>query len=157
MRRSYNCQLEVYTLCFITSLSPILTPDGKRFIDVLMGRAQGKPPLVEYLVDEVLRKPITTDLLGRQWVDDNAGDRATRAAALDNFIEFWQRLGYDFVRYEEAMPFARRNCWQRTRRQDRRSSAPGPTSTRRSSPPGRTSRLTPGPKRVTSTSSPTST
>lgn len=85
------------------------TPDGKRFVDVLMGRAAGAPPLVEYLVDDVLRKPITTELLGRPWVDESTADRATRAAALDNFVDFWYRLGYDFVRYEQAMPFARRN------------------------------------------------
>jgi uroporphyrinogen decarboxylase len=82
-------------------------PDGKRFIDVLMGRARGTPPLVEYLVDDVLRKPITTDLLGRPWVEGVPADRAARTAWLDNFIAFWYRLGYDFVRYEEAMPFTR--------------------------------------------------
>ncbi len=82
-------------------------PDARRFIDTLMGRSKGKPPLVEYLVDDVLRKPITTDLLGRPWVE-NGGDRAQRAAYLDNFIAFWQQLGYDFVRYEEAMAFPRR-------------------------------------------------
>lgn len=82
-------------------------PDARRFIDVLMGRARGKPPLVEYLVDDVLRKPITTQLLGRQWVE-NGQDRAARAAALDNFVAFWHRLGYDFVRYETSLPFSRR-------------------------------------------------
>jgi uroporphyrinogen decarboxylase len=81
-------------------------PDARRFIDVLMGRATGTAPLVEYLVDDVLRKPITEQLLGRRWVEAG-GDRQARAAQMDNFIEFWYRLGYDFVRYEESMRFAK--------------------------------------------------
>ena len=81
-------------------------PDGKRFVDVLMGRTGGKPPLVEYLVDDVLRKPIMTELLGRTWAADGT-ERAAHMAYLDNFIEFWYRLGYDFVRFEEGMAFPR--------------------------------------------------
>jgi uroporphyrinogen decarboxylase len=33
------------------------------------------------------------------------GDRNSQKAYLDNFIEFWYRMGYDFVRFEEALPF----------------------------------------------------
>jgi uroporphyrinogen decarboxylase len=85
---------------------PVLNPqpDGKRFIDTLMGRSLRKPPLVEYIVDDVLMRPILTDLLGRQWVGESA-DRGTQIAWLDNFIAFWLGLGYDFVRYERALPF----------------------------------------------------
>jgi uroporphyrinogen decarboxylase len=82
-------------------------PDGARFVDLLMGRARGKAPLVEYLVDDVLRKPIMVDLLGRQWVDD-AADHKSKAAYLDNFVEFWYRLGYDFVRYEDEIGFTKK-------------------------------------------------
>jgi uroporphyrinogen decarboxylase len=82
-------------------------PDARRFIDTIMGRVQPeRPPLVEYLVDDALRKPITTELLGRQWVEPVPGDRASMEAYLDNFIAFWHGLGYDFVRYEESLPFA---------------------------------------------------
>ncbi len=82
-------------------------PDAQRFIDVLMGRTQVvRPPLVEYLVDEVVMCPIMTDLLGRSWVQPN-GDRESQKAYLDNFIEFWYRLGYDFVRFEQALGFAK--------------------------------------------------
>lgn len=85
---------------------PVLQPkpDGKRFIDTLMGRSQGKPPLVEYIVDDVLMRPILTDLLGRQWVAEST-DRDSQIAWLDNFVAFWLGLGYDFVRYERALPF----------------------------------------------------
>jgi len=79
-------------------------PDGARFIRVLLGQEQAtRPPLVEYLVDVVLRKPITTDLLGRTWVDPVAGDKRSLAAYWDNFIAFWHQMGYDFVRYEEGL------------------------------------------------------
>jgi uroporphyrinogen decarboxylase len=82
-------------------------PDAARFIDVVMGRRRTeRPPLVEYLVDEAVRKPIMTGLLGRDWVDPSPGDRAGLEAYLDGFIAFWHGLGYDFVRYEESLPFA---------------------------------------------------
>jgi uroporphyrinogen decarboxylase len=77
-------------------------PDINRFVDVLMGRSGMRgAPLVEYLVDDVVMKPILTGLLGRQWVDDGP-DRAQQAAYLDNVIFFWQHMGYDFVRFERG-------------------------------------------------------
>lgn len=85
-------------------------PDAKRFIDVVMGRARAeRPPMVEYLIDDALREPITTQLLGRAWVDPIPGRRETIEAYLDNFIAFWRALGYDFVRYEESLPFVEQN------------------------------------------------
>jgi uroporphyrinogen decarboxylase len=80
-------------------------PDVKHFIDFLMGRTRdGRVPLVEYIVDDVLMRPIVRDLLGRSWVPEQA-DRGSQTAFLDNFIAFWQSLGYDFVRYERSLPF----------------------------------------------------
>ncbi|MDD8025716.1 MAG: uroporphyrinogen decarboxylase family protein [Acidobacteriota bacterium] len=81
-------------------------PDAARFIDVLMGRVPaGRPPLVEYLIDAAVQKPIVTGLLGRTWADFGP-DRASQAAYLDNQIELWRRLGYDFVRFETGFGFA---------------------------------------------------
>jgi len=80
-------------------------PDGKRFIDLLMGRVRGaQTPLVEYLVDEAVMRPIVTELLGREWVQAGA-DRTSQSAYLDNFIAFWHRMGYDFVRFERGLGF----------------------------------------------------
>jgi uroporphyrinogen decarboxylase len=79
-------------------------PDAEWFIDQLMGRAEGKPRLIEYLVDETVMKPIVTELLGRTWVVEGA-DRESQKAALDNFIAFWHHMGYDFVRFERNMGF----------------------------------------------------
>jgi len=79
-------------------------PDAGRFIDVLMGRIQGgHVPLVEYLVDEVIMRPIVTELLGREWIAGS--DRASQRAYYDNFIAFWHRMGYDFVRFEQSLSF----------------------------------------------------
>jgi uroporphyrinogen decarboxylase len=60
-------------------------------------------PLVEYLVDDVVRRPIVTDLMGRAWVA--GGDRTAQSAYLDNFIAFWYHMGYDFVRFEQGLGF----------------------------------------------------
>jgi uroporphyrinogen decarboxylase len=80
-------------------------PDAKRFISVLMGETRtAAPPLVEYLVDDVVMKPVVTDVLGRAWVAEGP-DRESQRAYLDNFIEFWHRLGYDCVRFERGLPF----------------------------------------------------
>ncbi len=80
-------------------------PDARRFIDFLMGRIRGgRTPLVEYLIDPAVMKPILIGLLGRAWVEYGP-DRASQKAYLDNFIAFWMRLGYDFVRFEQGLPF----------------------------------------------------
>jgi len=82
-------------------------PDAKAFVDVLMGRHVGPVPLVEYLVDEVVMRPIVGGLMGREWVVPR--DRDSLCAYLDNFIAFWYRMGYDFVRYEQSLGFAVRH------------------------------------------------
>jgi len=72
-----------------------------------MGRAKTvMPPLVEYIVDDVVMKPIVADLLGRRWVEEGP-DRDSQKAYLDNFIEFWYRLGYDIVRFERDLGFTK--------------------------------------------------
>lgn len=82
-------------------------PDGKEFIEIIMGHKRAKRvPMVEYLVDDVVMKPIVTELLGRQWVALGQ-DRDSQRGYLNNFIEFWYRMGYDFVRFEEALPLDR--------------------------------------------------
>lgn len=79
-------------------------PDAKEFIDILLGKKKGRVPLVEYLVNDPVRKLIMTDILLKPWVD-YLPDRDSQKAYLDNFIEFWYRLGYDVVRFEHGLPF----------------------------------------------------
>jgi len=86
-------------------------PDARKFIDILIGRAKNaKPPLVEYIVDDIVMKPIVTDLLEHDWAEESA-DRESQRAYLDNFIEFWYRMGYDFVRLERGLGFAERQLF----------------------------------------------
>jgi len=81
-------------------------PDADRFIRCLLGQERcEKPPMVEYLVDPAVMRPIVTELLGRKWVTPQPGDRESQTAYWDNFIEFWYRMGYDFVRMELSLPF----------------------------------------------------
>lgn len=81
-------------------------PDAQRFTDVVLGRRRDTvPPLVEYIIDDVVMAPIVRDLLRREWVVPTA-DRATLRSWADSFIEFWYRLGYDFVRLEIGLSFS---------------------------------------------------
>ncbi len=80
-------------------------PDVEKFLAVLAGKAQAfPPPLVEYIVDEFVMAPILEDVLGRPWSGGGPG-RESQRRHLDNFIEFWLRMGYDFVRFEQGLPF----------------------------------------------------
>lgn len=79
-------------------------PDSKKFIDILLGNEDGsKPRLVEYLVDQTLMQPILENMVGRKWVPPSGPE--AWGPYFDNFIEFWYRMGYDFVRFESALPF----------------------------------------------------
>ena len=81
-------------------------PNCERFVRVLLGKEHSdRPPLVEYIVDPVVWKPILTGMMGREWVQPGA-DRESQAAFYDNFIAFWQHMGYDFVRLEIALAFS---------------------------------------------------
>jgi uroporphyrinogen decarboxylase len=83
-------------------------PDAAGFLDILMGRRPpgGRVPLVEYLVDEAVLRPVVEDILGKRWAPPDAGDREALAAHLDNVIAFWHGLGYDCVRFELGLPFS---------------------------------------------------
>jgi len=80
-------------------------PDANRFINLLLGRDRTeRPPLVEYIVDEAVMRPVVEGLLGRPWAA-RGNDRASQEACLDNVIAFWHGLGYDAVRFEAGLPF----------------------------------------------------
>lgn len=92
-------------------------PDFERFLAALDGRVvPDRPPLVEYLVDDSLMRPILEKLMGRPWVErgelaDQTGgqmDFSHEAAErtrqwLDNLIAFWLGMGYDFIRVEASL------------------------------------------------------
>jgi uroporphyrinogen decarboxylase len=80
-------------------------PDAKEWIDILLGNIpQKRTPLIEYVIDDVVWKPIVTDLLQRRWVDSGS-DTQSKNAYLENFVQVWHRLGYDCVKYENDAGF----------------------------------------------------
>jgi len=83
-------------------------PDAAAFIDTILGkRTPDRAPMVEYIIDPYVMKPIVTGMLGREWVDADPADPEAYVRALDNIIDFWYRMGYDFVRLEIGFPFQR--------------------------------------------------
>jgi uroporphyrinogen decarboxylase len=84
------------------------TPDAREMIDILAGKSSAKRvPLIEYIVDDVIVRPVVTDLLGRQWAAWG-DERTSQARYLDNMIAFWTHMGYDVVRFEIGLPFRER-------------------------------------------------
>jgi uroporphyrinogen decarboxylase len=96
-------------MCLLPLAAP--KPNASEFINTLAGKVRThRVPLVEYNIDESVMKPIVTDLLGRRWGPFPVG-REGRNAWLDMMVEFWYRMGYDFVRYEDSLPLPdRRNA-----------------------------------------------
>ena len=80
-------------------------PDSARFVRAMLGEEiPERAPLVEYIVDPVVMKPILTELCGRDWVQPGA-DRESHQEYWDNYIAFWHHMGYDFVRLEIGLGF----------------------------------------------------
>ncbi len=81
-------------------------PNRQQFIAEMMGvNPIPTVPLVEYNIHDSVMKTIHGELLDRRWVDWG-NERESQCAYLDNFIQLWYRLGYDFVRFERSLPFA---------------------------------------------------
>lgn len=79
-------------------------PDFGYWLDVVVnGREPTRAATMEYLMDEEIRREIGVRLLDQQWVPFT---RENREKYLRNFIDFWWRLGYDYVRYEEGCGFS---------------------------------------------------
>jgi uroporphyrinogen decarboxylase len=93
-------------------------PNIQGFLDAVTGKtAPQRPPMVEYLVDNALMRPILEDMIGRDWVDTSdkteymggqmdfsRENLAIIDAWLDNQIAFWYHMGYDFIRCEVSLP-----------------------------------------------------
>lgn len=92
-------------------------PDINRFIKIMKGEIiPDKPPMVEYLIDNALMKPIIKEMLGRKWIettdkkefiggqmDFSRENREIIDAWIDNQIAFWYYMGYDFIRAEVSL------------------------------------------------------
>ena len=92
-------------------------PDINNFLNSTLGKIEPeRPPLVEYLIDNALMRPITEKLLGRKWIetpdlveymggqmDFSKENIGIINAFLDNQIAFWYHMGYDFIRFEASL------------------------------------------------------
>lgn len=56
------------------------------------------------MVDEKIRQEICTELLELDWVDASE-NRNIQKKYLINYIQFWYRMGYDYVRFENKIGF----------------------------------------------------
>ncbi|MHC4674048.1 MAG: hypothetical protein ACYTBZ_16305 [Planctomycetota bacterium] len=93
-------------------------PDIQRFLDAMSGKkVPDRAPMVEYLIDDALMKPILENMIGRKWVETSDKEEymggqmemsqenhKTVDAWLDNQIAFWYHMGYDFIRIEVSLP-----------------------------------------------------
>jgi len=100
-------------------------PDIERFVSIMNGKIiPDKPPMVEYLIDDAVMKPILQNMLGRKWVSisdklDYIGDQMNFSkentektnAWLDNQIAFWYHMGYDFIRIEASLTLPAMSSW----------------------------------------------
>ena len=92
-------------------------PDIENWIKVVRGEVvPERPPLVEYLIDNAVMKPILTQMMGRKWISppekkeyiDGQMDTSHESMEmirhwLDNQIAFWYHMGYDFIRVEVSL------------------------------------------------------
>ncbi len=82
------------------------SPDIKNFKEIMMGeKTSSAVPLMEYLVDEIVRKHIGEKYLGQKWVEYDPKDLKTQEQYWKNYIDFWYRMGYDYVRLELNIGF----------------------------------------------------
>jgi len=92
-------------------------PDIQRFLDAMSGKTvPDRAPMVEYLIDDAIMKPILEKMMHRRWVETSDKDEYMGGqmemtkeslekvnAWLDNQIAFWYHMGYDFVRVEVSL------------------------------------------------------
>lgn len=94
-------------------------PNIDEFMQIMSGKGPlRRVPLVEYIIDDAVMKPILESMMGRKWVNisDETGVLGNKTkfskehieilhAWLDNIISFWYHMGYDFVRIEIIPPY----------------------------------------------------
>ena len=81
-------------------------PDFENFLEVLVeGCEPSRPLIMEYVVDEEVRRYVGENLLKQGWVPLDLQDEGAVSKYFLNYIEFWYRMGYDYVRYEENCGF----------------------------------------------------
>ena len=77
-------------------------PNINNFIKIIKGKSiPSRGVVMEYLIDEEVRREISRELLGLDWVEPLEDSNKY----LKNYIQFWYRMGYDYVRFETNAGF----------------------------------------------------
>ena len=80
-------------------------PDINNFIRIIKGEIiPSKGIIMEFSIDEEVRRKISRGLLGLDWVEPSK-DSNVQDKYLKNYIQFWYRMGYDYVRFETNAGF----------------------------------------------------
>jgi len=80
-------------------------PDVNKFIDVILGRAKpARVHLAELFADLEIMKWITEHVFEKTWIMPS-NDRAQMEKHLRCQIEYWYRMGYDYVRVSGGIDF----------------------------------------------------
>lgn len=70
-------------------------PNIDNFIKIVKGESiPTKGVVMEYLIDDEVRRKISVELLGLDWAELSE-DKNIQKKYLKNYIEFWYRMGYD--------------------------------------------------------------
>ncbi len=81
-------------------------PDIKQFVDIITGREKPqKVHLAELFADWEVMQWITEDIIGRKWVPENKSDIEQMKQHLLCQIEYWYRMGYDYIRIAGGLEF----------------------------------------------------
>jgi len=83
-------------------------PDAQQFVNVITGRVQPKRVhLTELFADPEIMQWITENVLGKKWVPRPAdeSDREQLSQHLLCAIDYWYRMGYDYIRARGGLSF----------------------------------------------------
>ena len=82
-------------------------PDVQEFISIITGKKKpDRCPLVELLMDGATIREVVENYLGRKWIVSEPERRKTQEEEVRNHIQFWYRLGYDYLRWSGGLGFA---------------------------------------------------
>jgi uroporphyrinogen decarboxylase len=74
-------------------------PDIENFKKVILRKKiPERPPFIELHIDKEVIRNIVEKVLNRKWAEPIPDNRKSQEAYLENYVECWYRLGYDYIR-----------------------------------------------------------
>ena len=81
-------------------------PDIEKFIKVIKRKEVAeKPPFVELFIDPEVMGFIWENLIGKKWISPDPADVENMKKYYLQCIEFWYRMGYDYIRVAGGLDF----------------------------------------------------